>query len=91
MAIPTKPIEPIRDRVPVSSFHCRASAAITNEISPTSIASSAQPMPEATTSLVCRRVNGSRSKRSERVSEVSVTGPQPLLVLLANKLPQFSG
>ena len=54
------------------SSHCTASAAMTKEMSPTSMASSAQPSPEPTTSRPCSRVNGSRSSRSARGSGVSV-------------------
>ena len=50
MAMPTKPMDPIQDSVSACSCHCLARAAITNEISPTSIASSAQPTPEPTSS-----------------------------------------
>src|SRR5919107_1851093 len=69
-AIPTKPIEPIQDSSVGVSDHWTASAAITKEMRPTSIASSAQPRPEPTTSRPCSRVNGSRSSRCARVAEV---------------------
>src|SRR5688500_11370015 len=48
------------------------SAAITKEMSPTSMASSAQPMPDPTTRRPCSRVKGSRSSRAARGSGVSV-------------------
>ena len=45
-----------------------AMAATTKETRPTSMASNAQPMPEATRSLRCALLKGSRSRRSLRVS-----------------------
>src|SRR4051812_152704 len=71
-AIPTKPIDPIQDSSVAESDHCAARAAMTKEMSPTSIASSAQPRPEPMTSRPCSRVKGSRSSRSARDSEVVV-------------------
>ena len=66
--MPTNPIEPIQDRVVASSFHCTARAAMTNEMRPTSMASSAQPTPDPTSTFAWARVKGRRSSRSERVS-----------------------
>ena len=66
-AIPTNPIEAIQAVSLGSSAHCAASAAMTNEISPTSIASRAQPMPEPVSTRRCARVKGRRSRRSESV------------------------
>ncbi len=62
-----KPIEAIHDVVVASRSHCTARAAITKLISPTSIASSAQPPPDPNSSLRCRGPNGSRSSRCARV------------------------
>ena len=59
----SRPRRSTRSRLGVSS-HCDASAAMTNEMSPTSIASSAQPSPEPVSSRRCRRVNGRSSSRS---------------------------
>lgn len=42
--------------------------AAAKETRPTSMASNAQPTPEATRSLRCALLNGSRSRRSLRVS-----------------------
>src|SRR5690625_2380138 len=73
-------MDPIQDFSASVSAHSAPRAAMMNEISPTSIASSAQPTPEAPSSLPCARVNGSRSRRSVRVSWVvgpgSVIGPR---------------
>src|SRR3712207_46536 len=82
-AIPTKPIEPIQDSSVGVSDHWTASAAITKEMSPTSIASSAQPSPEPTTSRPCSRVNGSRSSRCARLAEVVVAS-----VLTGGRVPR---
>src|ERR687894_590517 len=82
-AIPTKPIDPIQPSSVGVSDHCTASAAITKEISPTSIASSAQPRPEPTTSRPCSRVNGSRSSRCARLAEVVVAS-----VLTGGRVPR---
>jgi hypothetical protein len=71
-AIPTNPIEPIQESSVGVSDHWTASAAMTNEMRPTSIASRAQPRPEPTTSRPCSRVNGRRSSRWARVGEVVV-------------------
>jgi hypothetical protein len=71
-AIPANPMEPIHDSWVGESCHCTASAAMTKEMSPTSIASSAQPSPEPTTTRPCSRVKGSRSSRWARVSGVGV-------------------
>jgi hypothetical protein len=79
MAIPTNPAAPIHDSVAPPSFHCCASAAITNDTSPTSMASIAHPAPDTTTRRRCSRVNGSRSSRCERVSAI----PSPVRVIPA--------
>ena len=47
----------------------RDSAAITNEIKPTSIASMAQPTPEVPKIRACLRVTGKESRRSVRDGE----------------------
>ncbi len=72
MAIPTKPIDAIHAVSLGTRSHCAASAAITNEMSPTSMASRAQPIPEPVSTRRCGRVNGRRSRRSESVDEVRV-------------------
>src|SRR4051794_26378175 len=66
--MPMKPTEAIHDRVVLDRLHCTDSAAMMNEMSPTSMASSAQPTPEPATSRPCSGLKGSRSRRSERVS-----------------------
>src|SRR5699024_11475842 len=63
-AIPTKPAVAIQEVWVDSKFQCTASAAMMKEISPTSMASSAQPTPEPTNSFLCLEVTGSRSRRS---------------------------
>ena len=56
------------------SSQCTLSAAITKEIRPTSIASSAQPMPEAPSRRPCLRVKGRRSRRCDLVRLRSAEG-----------------
>ena len=71
-AMPAKPIATMSEVCCGESVHCTASAAMTNDTRPTSIASSAQPSPELVRIRACLRVNGSRSRRSPRVPFVSV-------------------
>ena len=82
MAMPTNPMDSTHDFSVGSRLKCgsAAMAATTKDTSPTSIASKAQPMPEAMRSLRCALLNGSRSRRSLRVSCcVSVMLLLPLL------------
>ena len=46
---------------------------MTNEMRPTSIASSAHPSPEPVSTRRCRRVKGNRSRRSESVTAARVS------------------
>src|SRR5699024_1521749 len=75
IAMPAKPAEAIREPSPLVMPQWTLSAAITKEIRPTSIASSAQPSPETTSSFPCLRVNGRRSRRCERVTDGSAAPP----------------
>jgi hypothetical protein len=70
IAMPTKPMDSTHERSVLFSAKCgsAAIAATTKETRPTSIASKAQPMPEATSSLRCAALKGSRSNRSLRVN-----------------------
>ena len=70
MAMPTKPMDSTHDFSVGVRLKCgsAAMAATTKETRPTSMASNAQPMPEATRSLRCALLKGSRSRRSLRVS-----------------------
>src|SRR4051794_7970496 len=64
--MPTNPIVGTSDSSVADTSHCTASWASTNEISPTSIASSAHPAPEPSSSRRCADVNGSASRRAVR-------------------------
>ena len=76
IAMPANPAEAIHDACEVSSDHSAISAVMMNEISPTSMASSAQPSPEPVSTLRCRRPKGRASRRraTDGVA-VSVMGP----------------
>ena len=73
IAIPTKPMDSTQLFSVGVRLKCgsAAMAATTNDTRPTSIASNAHPIPEATNSFLCALLNGSRSRRSLRVSETS--------------------
>src|SRR5699024_6339388 len=75
LVMPAQPAEAIREPSPLVMPQWTLSAAITKEIRPTSIASSAQPSPETTSSFPCLRVNGRRSRRCERVTDGSAAPP----------------
>ena len=64
--MPMKPTAPTQASVLLGSSHCRASAGMMKEISPTSIASMAQPSPDTTRKVRCIGEKGSRSSRSMR-------------------------
>src|SRR5699024_4217275 len=66
--MPANPAEAMSEPTDLLSSQWTLCAAITKEIRPTSIASSAQPMPEAPSSFPCLRVKGSRSRRCDLVS-----------------------
>ena len=70
MAMPMKPIDSTHDFCVASRLKCgsAAIAVTTNETRPTSIASNAQPTPEATSRRRCALLKGRRSRRSLRVS-----------------------
>ena len=70
MAMPTKPMDSTQLFSVGVRLKCgsAAMAATTKDTKPTSMASNAQPMPEATRSLRCALLKGSRSRRSLRVS-----------------------
>src|SRR6478609_428886 len=70
--MPMKPTDAIHAVWLGWRLHCAASDARMNEMSPTSIASSAHPSPEPVSTRRCTRVKGSRSRRSERVSDALV-------------------
>lgn len=65
--MPMNPTDAIHDASAVDSDHSLMSAAMMNEISPTSIASSAQPVPEPVSTRRCVRVKGRASRRRATV------------------------
>ena len=74
IAMPTNPIDNTHDFSVAFRLKCgsAAMAATTNETNPTSMASKAQPMPEATNNLRCAALNGRRSSRAFRLNPRSV-------------------
>ena len=74
IAMPTNPTDNTHDFSVAFRLKCgsAAMAATTNETNPTSMASKAQPMPEATNNLRCAALNGRRSSRAFRLNPRSV-------------------
>ncbi len=68
------PMEAIHEVSVWERSQCTVRAAMMKPMRPTSMASSAQPMPEPVSSFVCFLVTGSRSRRSVRLSDPVETG-----------------
>ena len=71
IAMPTKPMDSTQLFSVGVKLKCgsAAMAATTKDTKPTSMASKAQPIPDATRSFLCALLNGRRSRRSLRVNE----------------------